>query len=66
MDRDELQKIVEELDEIGTSPFRYFTAYESTQHLVAELPYRREVAGVLDTPDKLLMYGSWGMDFSLL
>lgn len=64
MDDEELGKLVEELDDFGTNPFRYYTAYNSIDRLVAELPYRPEVAGVIDLPQRLLMYGSWGLDFS--
>lgn len=60
----ELGELVEHLDEIGTSPFRYYNAYESVNQLVADLPYRPEVVGVIDLPDRLLRYGHWGMDFS--
>ena len=54
------------LDNMGTNPFRYFTAYESVGHLVAELPYRPEVVGVLDKPERLLRYGHWGLDINSL
>jgi hypothetical protein len=54
------------LDKIGTNPFRYGTAYKSIDKLVAELPYRPEVAGVIDIPSRLLRYGRWGMDFPTL
>ena len=64
MDEEDLGKLVEELDEVGTNPFRYYTAYDSIDRLVAELPYRPEVAGVIDLPQRLLRYGSWGLDFS--
>ncbi len=66
MSEEELEKFVDRLDNAGTNPFRYFTSYESVQHLVQELPYRPEVIGVLDTPDKLLRYGHWGLDGSIL
>lgn len=66
MDEEELAVFVDRLDNAGTNPFRYFTSYESVNHLVQELPYRPEVIGVLDTPDKLLRYGHWGLDGSIL
>lgn len=66
MSEEELAKFVDRLDNAGTNPFRYFTSYESVNHLVQELPYRPEVIGVLDTPDKLLRYGHWGLDGSIL
>jgi len=63
---DELQTLINKLDKMGTNPFRYFTSYESIEHLVSELPYRPEVAGVLDLPSRLLRYGHWGLDFTQL
>lgn len=60
----DLEKVIEELDELGTSPFRYYSAYKSPQQLVAELPYRPEVAGVIDVTARQLMYGHWGLDFT--
>lgn len=62
MSEEDLAKIVEDIDSAGTNPFRYSTAYSSVGHLVADLPYRPEVAGVLDIPTRLLRYGHWGMD----
>lgn len=64
MNDKDLGELVEYLDEVGTNPFRYYTAYDSVDRLVAELPYRPEVAGVIDLPQRLLRYGSWGLDFS--
>lgn len=54
------------LDEMGTNPFRYCSAYESIDALVNELPYRPEIIGVLDKPDNLLRYGHWGLDMNSL
>lgn len=66
MDNEELTGLVDMLDNMGTNPFRYFTAYDSVSSLVAELPYRPEVIGVLDKPDRLLRYGHWGLDIGSL
>jgi hypothetical protein len=63
---DELVKLMLHLDKIGTNPFRYGTSYKSVDKLVAELPYRPEVIGVIDIPARLLRYGRWGMDFPSL
>lgn len=66
MDDTKLSQLVDLLDSMGTNPFRYYTSYESVNHLVAELPYRPEVIGVLDLPDRLLRYGHWGLDVGAL
>jgi len=62
----DLETLMDQLDNMGTNPFRYCNAYESLDSLVAELPYRPEVIGVLDLPDKVLRYGHWGLDFGQL
>lgn len=66
LEEDELQGIMDWLDTVGTNPFRYYSVYESTNHLVQELPYRPEVVGVLDLPQNLLRYGHWGLDIGSL
>jgi hypothetical protein len=62
MDEEELEGFMDTLDKMGTNPFRYYTSYESVNHLVAELPYRPEVVGVLDIQSRQLRYGQWGLD----
>jgi hypothetical protein len=59
---DELELLYNDIDRIGTNPFRYFSSYSSPKKLAADLPYRPEVIGVID-PAHQLMYGRWGMDF---
>jgi hypothetical protein len=66
LSEEELNEVMLVLDKMGTNPFRYFTAYESIEHLINELPYRPEVIGVLDLPTRLLRYGHWGLDFKQL
>lgn len=63
---EDLELLVANLDQMGTNPFRYFTYYGSVEKLVGELPYRPEVVGVLDIPERLLRYGHWGLDFTRL
>ena len=63
---EDMDKLMLHLDKIGTNPFRYGSSYKSVDKLVAELPYRPEVIGVIDIPARLLRYGRWGMDFPSL
>lgn len=60
----DLQEVMDMLDNLGTNPFRYYTAYESDKHLLSELPYRPEVVGVVDVDSRLLRYGHWGRTFA--
>jgi hypothetical protein len=54
----ELEEIMEDLDNLGTNPFRYAKAYNVVSDLVAELPYRNELLCVIDIPSRALRYGS--------
>ena len=62
MNEEDLGKFMDKLDNMGTNPFRNYSSYESVNHLVAELPYRPEVVGVLDIQSRQLRYGHWGLD----
>lgn len=61
---EELSQIMDELDIAGTNPFRYFTPYDSIEQLMSDLPFKPEVVGVIDKPERLLRYGSWGLDLT--
>lgn len=63
---EQLSETMDYLDNTGTNPFRYYSGYESINHLVSELPYRPEVIGVIDAPSNILRYGHWGLDFNSL
>ena len=58
----EMDEVLEDLDNLGTNPFNYATAYNVVADLVAELPYRPEVKNVIDIPERGLRYGHWYMD----
>jgi hypothetical protein len=62
LNEDELTKLYNELDRVGVNPFRYHSSYKTINELVSLLPYRPEVLGVLDLPQRQLMYGHWGLD----
>jgi hypothetical protein len=61
-DYEEMELLFNDIDRVGTNPFRYFSSYLSPKKLVADLPYRPEVIGVID-PANQLMYGRLGLDF---
>lgn len=58
----EMDEILEDLDNLGTNPFNYSTAYNVVADLVAELPYRPEVKFVIDLPTRGLRYGHWYLE----
>jgi predicted urease superfamily metal-dependent hydrolase len=66
MGGDTLDNFYNDLDKLGTNPFRYYSSYASPQRVVAELPYRPEVIGVIDIPTRALQYGHWGLDMNSL
>ena len=58
----EMDEVLEDLDNLGTNPFNYALAYPVVADLVAELPYRPELKGVVDIPSRALRYGSKFID----
>jgi hypothetical protein len=58
----EIDEVMEDLDNLGTNPFRYGKAYSVVSDLVAELPYRNDLVCVIDIPSRGLRYGSWYYD----
>lgn len=58
----EMNRVQEDLDNLGTNPFNYYHAYPVVADLVAELPYRPELKGVVDIPERGLRYGSKYID----
>jgi len=55
----DMDRVLEDLDNLGTNPFNYAKAYNVVADLVAELPYRPELKHVIDIPDRALRYGHW-------
>ena len=59
---EEMDEVLEDLDNLGTNPFNYALAYPVVADLIAELPYRPELKGVVDIPSRALRYGSKFID----
>jgi len=62
MTKKEMQQVQDDLDNLGTNPFNYYLRYNVVADLVAELPYRPELIGVVDIPARALRYGSRYLD----
>jgi hypothetical protein len=65
---EEPQKVIDnlmtEMDERGSNPFRYATGGIFIPALVRDLAYRPDVRGVIDLPQRALMYGSHYLDIT--
>ena len=62
--QDDMDQVSEDLERVGTNPFRWFSAYDSAQTLMGEIPYRPEVLGIVDLPERAFTYGSKFYDLS--
>lgn len=62
----EMDEVLEDLDNLGTNPFNYATSYNVISDLIADLPYRPELVGVVDIPSRGLRYGSKFIDVGRL
>lgn len=61
-----LQSVFDKLDRRVVNPFNYFQIYESVDELVGLLPYRPNLKGVIDIPERVARYGSYGVELSNL
>ena len=62
--QDELNGIVDRMEGAYSNPFRWHVAYPSIRSVVADLPYRPDVIGVIDLPERALRYGSRYLDLT--
>lgn len=56
-----LDAFVDRLDQGQAHPFTHHQTYPDLGDLVSTLPYRPEVIGVMDVPERGLRYGGWFM-----
>lgn len=64
--QDHLDKLMARLDSRGGNPFNYSELYSSVEDFVGELPYRSNLKGVVDVPERAGRYGSWRLDLNNL
>lgn len=65
-DNSSVSKLMDRLDGRGGNPFNYAELYGSFHDLVGELPYRTNLKAVIDLPNRVARYGSWGLDLNNL
>lgn len=64
--QEDVDKLMNRLDNRGGNPFNYSELYGSFHDLVGELPYRPNLKAVIDLPNQVARYGSWGLDLNNL
>lgn len=61
-----LDKAFERLERRVVNPFNYWELYEDVDELIGVLPYRPNLKGVIDRPDRVARYGSAGVELNNL
>jgi hypothetical protein len=61
-----LDKAFEKLERRVVNPFNYWQLYESVDELVDLIPYRPNLKGIIDKPDRVARYGSAGVELANL
>jgi hypothetical protein len=61
-----LEKFMERLDRRGGNPFNYAELYSDITDFIGELPYRTNLRGVVDLRERIVRYGSWGIELNNL
>lgn len=65
-DDDDADQVLADIDRRAWQPFNYARGYGSAFEFVSALPYRPEVMGVLDVPERMAAYGSYGISLDYL
>lgn len=60
--QEHLNTVMNRLDNRGGNPFNYTELFSSFHDLVSELPYRPNLKAVIDLPNQVARYGSWGLE----
>ena len=63
---DLLDKAFQRLERRVVNPFNYWELYESVDELVGVIPYRPNLKGIIDRPDRVARYGSAGVELNNL
>ena len=61
-----LDKAFQRLERRVVNPFNYYELYSDVNELVGTLPYRPNMKGVVDIPDRVARYGSFGVELDNL
>ena len=61
-----LDKAFEKFERRVVNPFNYHELYENENELIGTLPYRPNLKAVIDLPDRVARYGSYGVQLDNL
>lgn len=61
-----LDSLMARLDSRGGNPFNYAELYTDMNDFIGELPYRNNLKGVVDLRERVVRYGSWGIELNNL
>jgi len=65
-DQENLDKMMTTLERRVANPFNYAEIYEDIDELISMLPYRANLKGVIDLPERVARYGSYGVEINNL
>lgn len=58
----DLDDFMDRLDRRGANPFNYAELYSDVENFVADMPYRPNLKGVVDLKERVMRYGSYGIE----
>jgi hypothetical protein len=58
----DLDDFMDRLDRRGANPFNYAELYNDIDDFVADMPYRPNLKGVVDLQERVMRYGSYGIE----
>lgn len=61
-----LEKAFEKLEREIVNPFNYWQLYSDPAELIRKIPYRANLRGVVDIPNRVARYGSAGVELKNL
>jgi hypothetical protein len=58
----QLDTLMERLDRRGANPFNYAELYPNIDEFIGDMPYRPNLKGIIDLPERVARYGSKGVE----
>ena len=64
--QEDLDAFMDRLDRRGANPFNYAELYVNIDDFIADMPYRPNLKGVVDLRERVMRYGSYGIELDNL